>query len=347
MKTAGKDVRRYRRSRRFRPDVLDGPWVDRDLVFVWQRHEPFCVAGVEASAALDRPLVIFVPAPVQWEARQWGIRRPGWARLFEFVAERPALMAADVVACGSELVADVVSGFGVPADRILVTPSGVDVETFKPYPHRDETRRALGLEGRFVVGWSGSFRRFHGLELAVEAVAALHAAVPDVVLLLLGDGPQRPHVQALCRDLGVPAVFTGTVPHDEMPRYLSAMDVALLLKPSVGEFHYSPLKLWEYLACGVPVVAPCVGQPAALLTDGVDALLVEPDDVKAVAAAIARLADEPALRASLSAEGRRHVLDRRSWDLQLQRVQRAVEARGPRSNGSNSRKSSSTLPSIV
>jgi glycosyltransferase involved in cell wall biosynthesis len=308
---------------------------------VWQRHEVFCTAGVELSRDLGTPLVVSVPAPLEWEARQWGVHRPGWGGLFRRYGERPTLLAADLVACGSQLVADIVRDFGVDEDRLLVVPSGVDTELFSPDAPGDDVRRRLGLEDRFVVGWSGSFRSFHSIELAARAMADLGRDVKELTLLLVGDGPERPGIRSLCQELGVDVVFTGTVPYVDVPAYIRASDVALLLHGSSGPFHYSPLKLWEYLACGRPVVAPRVGQPAELLTDGVDALLVAPDDPIAVADAVRRLHAEPALRRSMGEEARRKAVEEASWTARVRTVDEALRDRSGAPSGRSTRPAAS------
>ena len=250
-KTAARDVLQWRLSRRFAIDP-QGPW--------WGPTSPSCGSATICSTPPGwswpgtsvSPSVLFVPAAKVWEAEQWGTTRPGWGRLLERRAERPALLGADLVACGSQPVVDQALRMGVPEDRVLLTPTGVDLDLFDEPPDPAPLRQRLDLEGRFVVGWVGSFRRFHAVEQAVEAAST----VPGAALLLVGDGPERARIERLARDLGVRAVFTGTVPHDELPAYLAAMDVAVVLAQRGEPFHYSPLKVAEYLAAGLPVVAP-------------------------------------------------------------------------------------------
>jgi glycosyltransferase involved in cell wall biosynthesis len=318
-KTAAKDARRWFRSRRFRIDP-DGPWRAADVRFVWQRHELFQVAGLELARALGRPSVLFVPAPLVWEAEQWGIRRPGWGRWLERVGEQQPLGHADLVACGSEMVAEWVRRLGARDDRIVITPTGVDLDLFAERPEPGPTRRRLGLEDRFVIGWVGSFRRFHALEQAVDIAARIDGAA----LLMVGDGPERAKVDQLARDRGVVAVFTGTVPFAELPAYRSAMDVALVLAERDDAFHYSPLKLAEYLAAGLPVIAPRVGQCTERLRDGVDALLVTPGDTRALGEAVEYLRDNPAERAAFGVRARAAAEARWSWDQQVRRILSAL-----------------------
>ena len=325
-KTAVKDLISWRTSRRFGVDA-DGPWRGTAVDFVWQRHELFQTAGLRLARSLDVPSVLFVPAAQVWEAERWGTARPGWGAWLERSGERPALLGATLVACGTDEVVEQVLRLGVPESRILLTPTGVDLDAFAEPPDPIPLRRGLWLDGRFVVGWVGSFRPFHAVEQAVEAAAT----VSGTSLLLVGDGPERARIERLAHGLGVPATFTGTVPHDELPGYLAAMDLAVLLAPRDAPFHYSPLKLAEYLAAGLPVVAPDIGQLAGRLTDGVDAIVVPPHDVSALRAALVRLRGDPEERARLGKAARAAAEAEWSWDRQVERVAEAVASTSARS----------------
>jgi len=323
VKTALKDVRQWRRARRFHVDAT--PWRDRGVQFVWQRHELFADAGITLARALGVPAVVFVPATHVWEAAQWGVRRPGWGRVLERTAEAAPLRRADLVACGTDVVAAEVRRLGVNADRIVVTPTGVDVDAFAGGDGRAATREALGLEDRFVVGWVGSFRRFHALDQLVAAARD----VPGCALLMVGDGPERPRVEALARAHGVCAVFTGTVPHADMARHLAAMDAAVVVAERDSVFHYSPLKLAEYLAAGLAVVVPRVPQLDARLHDGVDALVVAPGDASALRDALVALACDPGRRARLGAAARAAARANWSWDEAIRLIVARLPGSGP------------------
>ena len=314
VKTGLKDARQWRRSGQFRIDP--GPYRDHDVAFVWQRHELFQTAGVELARALGKPSVLFVPATLVWEAERWGVHRPGWRALVERAGESPALRGADVVCCGTELVAEQARRLGTDPDRILITPTGVDVDVFADLPDGAAIRGALGLTGRFVVGWVGSFRGLHALEQAIVAVEGME----DASLLFIGDGPERPRIEELARARGVHAVFTGTVAHPDLPAHLAAMDVALVLADSADLFHYSPLKLAEYLAAGRAVIVPTVPQLEARLTDGVDAVFVPPGDDAALARVLLVLHDDPAMRARIGAAAREAAIARWSWDHAIRQI---------------------------
>ncbi len=335
VKTGIKDARKALEARQFRTAGLEGPWRSEDVRFVWQRHDLFHDAGVTAARALERPLVVFTPSLIVQEAAGWGVRRPGWQGILERSAEAPLLRAADVVACGSVEIAEQVGRLGVPEERLLVTPNGVDPEMFSPERRGDEVRRRLGLVGRFVVGWVGSFRKFHGLDMALEAMKRIESEIPEATLLLVGDGLERAHVEDTVRDFGLRnVVMTGTVGYLEIPEYVAAMDVAVITDRGAGPFHYSPLKLREYMAAGKAVIAPRIGEMARWLADGEDAVLVESGDTEGLADAVQDLHGRPDLRARLGAAARRKIIEQATWDIQLLRIDDALQSAAPRARSS-------------
>jgi glycosyltransferase involved in cell wall biosynthesis len=325
MKTAIKDAREWRRARTFHA-AAQGPWGADDVDFVWQRHELFQTAGLDLSRTLGVPSVLFVPAPLVWQAEQWHVRRPGWSRFVEQHGEARVVTQADIVAAGSERVVEELIRLGVDERRIVITRTGFDPDLFSGDPDRHATRRRLGLDDDFVVGWVGSFRGFHGLDQLVAAVARMDEhAVAKASLLLVGDGPERAPVEAAAAARGVRVVSTGTVPQHELHALIAAMDVAVLLARPDAEFHYSPLKLAEYLASGVAVVAPRAGAIPAQLADGQDAVLFEPGDEAGLAAALARLRDRPEERSRLAAAAQTVAQQRFSWDHAVSQVLQAID----------------------
>ncbi len=319
LKTAVKDVREWGRARRFHVDA-HGPWTapDEQVEFVWQRHELFHTAGVELARTLDVPSVLFVPALHVWQAQQHGVKRPGWAARLEQHGEQPALLAATLVACGTGVVADQVVRLGVKPDQVLITPTGVNLDRFTPPQDGDEVRKRLGLDGKVVIGWAGSFRGFHVLEQLIAAAPR----TPETVLLLVGDGPERSRIETLAATAGVDAVFTGTVSPSELPRQLAAMDVGVVTA-NPRSFHYSPLKLAEYLAAGLPVVAPDVEPLASLLDPEGNAVLYPAGEVDGLRCALESLAVDAPRRQRLHA-GALATAPQWSWEEQVRRVRAAV-----------------------
>ena len=326
--TALKDVALYRRSLA-QPDFTDGPWVGADVRLMWRQHDLFAASGGRVFRRHDIPLVHYVHAPQVWEAERWGVRRPGWGRLIEQACERPQLLDADLVACVSEEVAAEIRRFGVPSRRILVSPMSVDATRFSPTVSGAEVRRRYGLDGRFVLGWTGSFRKFHGLDLAIEAFSNARRHAPDAVLLLVGDGQERSAVENQVADLGIAdsVVFTGSVSALAIPSYVAAMDAAFVVARAADSFHYSPLKLREYLMCGKPAILPYTGEMARRFHDGEDCLMYTPGSVAELAAAMRRLLEDRQAAARVALAGRK-VVEGDTWDARLAEALRAVGVEG-------------------
>ena len=319
--TAAKDLRSWLRMSQFDRSVRQTQ-AAVDPLFVWQHHDLFQRAGLTIARRHDRPLVLFVDAPVVWEAETWGVTRPGWGRLIERLGESPQFREADLVACVSDEVARATIARGAHPERVIITPCTADaVRSAKPSP---DARKKYGLEGQIVIGWVGSFRPFHGAEAIVRAAASLQEAAP-VALLMVGGGTTLESCRLLAADLGLRrAMFPGPVPHEQIPDYLSAMDVTVISNRGEPGFHYSPLKLKEYLAAGKAVVAPAVGEMARLLRSGHDALLYPTGDGAAMVNAIAHLVGSEADREAMGVQGRATYDQLFTMDRQLDMVSESL-----------------------
>src|SRR5262249_6955301 len=143
----------------------------------------------------------------------------------------------------------------VPSEQVVVMTNGVDHDTFNPAVSGAEVRRKHDLGDRLVIGFVGWFRKWHGLELLLEAYHAARLAERGARLVLVGEGPARPdHDSSVsAHGLGRDVVFTGPVDHLHIPAYVAAMDVAV--QPSAPEYA-CPMKIVEYMAMAKCVVAP-------------------------------------------------------------------------------------------
>lgn len=299
-----------------------------ELGLVIQYHELAADGGIRLARRHGCPAVLHLDAPIVWEAAKWGFERP-WGHILERWAESPVLRRADLVACVSDQVAEAAVALGVARSRTVVTPSCVDAELFQP-PSPDaraEARERLGIpDGSAVVGWSGQLRAFHGLDVTLHALATLVDG-PSVVLLVVGDGPQRNDLERLAADLGVAdrVFFVGAVGHATLPAVLAAVDIAVVTAPARQGFHYSPLKLREYMALELPVIVPEIDDVVGWVDDDV-ALVYQPGDATALARGIAALASDPERRRRLGAAGRAVVEASFTWDVNLARITDALAA---------------------
>ena len=305
--------RLLRAAREFAPD------------FVYERYAFGNTAGVRAARRLGLPLVLEVNSPMVLElARTRGLSFPRLARRVEGEVFRSATLVCAVTG----VLRDMLVEMGVRRERILVTPNGVDLERYVyPADARARARAALerGAERApgLVLGFVGFYRDWHRLDLVLEAMRAPELAAAQLVLV--GEGPVRGELERQARELGLEARvrFAGPRPHAEIPALLPAFDVALV--PAINAYA-SPLKLFEYLAAGLAVIAPDQPNLREVLVHQQDALLVQSSALEPLRGALVRLAADPALRARLGAAARAKVaaLDL-TWQGNARRVLAAVE----------------------
>jgi len=289
--------------------------------FIYQRYSRFNWAGVLLSLTSGLPLFLEFNGSEVWVSRHWDPIGQLWL-LARF--ERLNLRAADRVFVVSDVERRNLLGSGVEAERIVVNPNGVDTDQFYPGCGGRELRRALGIDGRVVVGFLGTFGPWHGAPALAEA-AALVRRSSNCHFLFIGDGDQKAFAEALMEKASGVAdwTFTGRIPHEEVRVYLDACDI--LSSPHVAatdgsDFFGSPTKLFEYMAMARPVVASRLGQIADVIEDGESGLLVAPGSPGELARAIDRLASDGALRERLGVAARRRVMERYTWRHNASRV---------------------------
>lgn len=281
-----------RAAAKFRPDAI------------YERYNLHLHAGRFVARALGVKLLLEVNAPLTDERAAYGNLR---LKRFAHWSDRRIWRGADYVLPVTDALADYVRAAGVPDERIVVVPNGVDLAMYPAGARRDAAKTRLGLDDRIVLGFVGFVRDWHGLPQVIDFVASR----PDlpIHLLIVGDGLDRARLEQRIAALGIEARarITGFVPRAEVPGYIAAFDVAL--QPAVTAWA-SPLKLFEYLAAGCAVLAPDARNIREVLTDGRNALLFDPASTDALVAALRRLCDDPALRARLGEAARALVVER-------------------------------------
>ena len=263
---------------RFGPDLLV------------ERLSLFAGGGTDLARRLGVPRLVEINAPVTAE-------RAGYQGIADVALgerlERRALEGAHAVAVSPPL-AEWARSRGVA--RVAVVPNGVDVERFAPDPERAAgVRRSLGLEGAQVVGFAGSLKPWHGVDVLLGAATHLADRRRRLRLLIVGDGPERARLEAVAAaTLPGRVRFAGAVPSAAMPAHLAAFDVATApyVMPEAGlGFYFSPLKVVEAMAAARVVVASRFGPIEDLLAGW--GHLVPPGDPAALAGALDAALDDP------------------------------------------------------
>jgi len=297
----------------------------RSFDLIYERYSLWSDAGAWLSLATGLPLVLEVNAPLIEEAQRY--RSLADVETASAI-ERTQLAAAAAVSVVSEALRQYVIARGAAAERVFVVPNGVDAQHFHPAVRGGSVRHAYNLHDRIVIGFVGRPRPWHDLETLLAAVARLREDDPRYHLLLVGEMPGDLAAQLQQYGLHDAATLTGAVAHDDVPRHIAAMDVAVSthLPSQEADFYFSPLKLFEYLACGAPVVAADIGQPSQIVRHGVTGFLYPPGDAAALAGCIQDLLRDPARARELAWQGAAEVLQRYTWDGNARQVLGWIQA---------------------
>ena len=303
-------LRLARAIRAFRPDVI------------YERYNLFLMGGLLAKRWFGIPVVLEVNAPVALERTSFGgLALPRLARW----SERSVWKGADRVLPVTEVLAQHIVATGVPRSRITVIANGVNEAHFAGAPTPEVAKTRLELSGRLVLGFTGFIRDWHSVDRVIRWMAS--SGVPaSVHLLVVGDGPARSELEHLAVEQALQArvTFTGVVPRERIPEYVSAFDIAL--QPAVVPYA-SPLKVFEYLALGKAIVAPRQPNIQEILVDGSNAILFDPADAHGLSRAIETLVNDDALRAELGVRAAQTIREKGlTWTENATRVSRLCEA---------------------
>ncbi|MBE9113267.1 glycosyltransferase family 4 protein [Nodosilinea sp. LEGE 07298] len=279
---------------------------------VYERYSLWSYGAMDFAQAQGIAALLEVNAPlIEEQAQHRGLIQHEAARR---VAERVFRRATTIIAVSDE-VKQYLTGW-VEGERMRVVPNGVNHRRFAGSPSSMPTSVTELRSSTFTVGFVGSLKPWHGLSHLVNAFDQLHQRVPEARLLIVGDGPERDtlEVQLVERQLQSVTRCTGAVPPDRIPDLLAEMDVAVAPYPASPDFYFSPLKVVEYMAAGLPVVVSDIGQLRHLVKNNVTGLRCPPGDENALALALERLWRSPDLRYALGRSARQHILAHHTWD---------------------------------
>ncbi len=299
----------------FRPDILHA-------------HSPVldALAGLIVARRRKLPLVYEIRAFWEDAAVGNGTGAEGsLAYRTTRALETWAVRRADGVAVICEGLRDDLIARGIDGGKIMVSPNGVDLTLFGAVPPRDDALAAtLGVDGRDVVGFIGSFYDYEGLDDLIAAMPALVAARPDARLLLVGGGPMADALaaQAAASPVADAIHFVGRVPHAEVERYYGMIDILAYPRKRMRLTDLvTPLKPLEAMAQGRMVAASDVGGHRELIRDGDTGTLFPPDDPPAIAAALAGMFDDRADWPSRRQRARAFVERDRNWSSNILRYE--------------------------
>jgi glycosyltransferase involved in cell wall biosynthesis len=210
-------------------------------------------------------------------------------------------------------VAEYLNNYVEAQGKVYVVPNGVDPDRFD---HRSKMLNPNFSPEDFVIGFVGTMKPWHDLQTLVDAFALFYEQEPQGRLLLIGDGPIKSQIEAQIKQRGCSDAvhFTGAVTSAEIPQLLASMDVAVAPYPLATNSYFSPLKVYEYMAAGLAVIASEVGQLQELIDDGINGLLCPQENSCVLAEKLQYLKANPELRLRLGQTARQQVIANHTWD---------------------------------
>ena len=289
-----RDVARILFTRRFAARVIETIRNEHPDCIL-ETHLALTVAGLTASKATDCPLVIDDLAPWWEEETEYGV---GFRRLARSVYDKVTTQARLLVAVSSEIRQSLID-IGHSPEKIALVSNAIDERALGSGGDGAAIRRKFKIpEDALVIVFTGSFQNFQRIDSLITSFAELQATTRPLHLLLVGDGNNRPLVEALVQKLGIAekVTFTGHVPYDTVAEHTAAGDIAAL--PAALDYG-NPMKLYDYMAQGKAMVAPDQSTVTDIVRHGESALLFEKGNVEAMTAALRRLIEDPDLRRTL------------------------------------------------
>ena len=302
--------------------------IEQERPDILHAHSPALNGLASIGPARKHELPLVYECRAFWEdaavdhgtSSAWGIRY----RLTRAMESRVFRQANAVTTICEGLRSDIVTR-GIDPNKVTVIPNAVDVDDFPFDKEPDEPlRNSLGLQGRIVLGFIGSFYAYEGLLLLLESMPKILQLYPEVILLLVGGGPDNDKIQTRIAQLGLDeaVVCTGRVPHDEVQSYYSLVDILVYprLPMRLTEL-VTPLKPLEAMAQGKLVVASDVGGHRELIRNGENGFLFKSGSTEALAAVVSKLLQSRQRWGDIHRSGRAFVENERSWKISVSRYQ--------------------------
>jgi glycosyltransferase involved in cell wall biosynthesis len=265
------------------------------------------------------------------EERPTSSNRNRRQRRFRFRLRRAMISRARGVVAVSQGIRDsLLRTYHLKPERVVVIPNGANTALFAPKGMK-ESRQELGLSpDGHVACFVGNMVGWQGVTVLLDAFSSVIRDLPGSTLVLVGEGPELPSLKGRARDLDVAESvrFAGRIPYDRVPTYICAANVCVA--PFLPVRKASPIKVFEYLACGIPVIVSDVDEVGEFVRSAGCGLVVKPGDPNALAESLRWFFAHPAEARRSGQLGRDVVVRERSWNDTARRLaQELAEATTP------------------
>lgn len=288
-----------------------------DFLFVDSPPPFLAVPGWIAAKLWNVPLIFNVADLWPDSVRDLGVMGDGFLMRMAFRLERWIYKHATVVTAVTEGIREsLLKSKGLPPEKVLFLPNGVDTRLFRPTPPDENLKKKLGLTGKKVILYAGN----HGYAGAVEQILYAAQALRDdssLHFLLVGEGPEKLKLIELAATLGLNNVtFHNEVPLSEVPAFVALSDMGVVtLRKSKVMAGARPAKAFVMMAGGKPIVMAAEGEAARLIQTAGSGVVVPPENHEQLASAIRTLFRHPDVAAQMGSNGRKYVVSNFQWSL--------------------------------
>lgn len=282
-----------------------------DLIYHFQAFFNYAIYNV--SKRTEIPIFMQLDGILQWVKFNWG------KTFFPDILKQTEILSwrgVDEYFTVSNVVKDQLNTYGIEKNKIHLITSKADTELFNPKVDGTLIKSKYHPDG-LLIGFVGTFGKWHGVEFLVECAKDIFNRIPNSKILMVGDGPLRGVIENYIsqNDLSDKVILTGLVDLNTVPNYIAACDI--LVSPCIpnekGEFINSPVKIFEYLSMGKPLVASDIGQQKEIINDNSNGLLFKTFDKSEFVDKIEFLAKDLELQNRLSVQARKDALEKYDW----------------------------------
>ena len=269
------------------------------------------------------PWILQVEALLYYEAKEErkALVLDGIAKKLELWSYRQC----DVIACVSATLKEIlVTEIGIDPHKIVLVPNGVDVEFLNPQLHQPKK-----VFSEFTIGFVGSLYSWAGLDLLLDAIAELKNAGYNFSLVIVGDGEMMSAWSQQAIDLGIEqqVKFIGRVSWQEVPQYIAGCDIGYSgqIQLQMGKMYLSPMKLYEYMSMGKPVVASAFEDAQRLIEEGQTGFLYPPGDKQALKQSLIAAYEARQQLPAMGKQARQQIEREHSWANRVQHLLEGAE----------------------
>ncbi|MFI5305355.1 MAG: glycosyltransferase family 4 protein [Nitrospiria bacterium] len=300
---------------------------DRLFSFIYQRYSLNNFSGLALANHYHVPFVLEFNGSEIWVNKNWGC--PLKYELLSEKIEWLNLKGADLIVVVSQVLKNDLTSRGIQENKILANPNGVDTDRYSPMVDGSRIREKFCFKEKIVIGFIGTFGKWHGAEVLTEAYGKLLEQFPEysakTMLFMIGDGVSMPLVKRNIARHKITdnVILAGLIAQEEGPKYLAACDI--LASPHVPNsdgtpFFGSPTKLFEYMAMGKGIVASDLDQIGEILKHDHTAWMVKPGDAESLMLGLKTLVDDEQTRKRLGMAARQEVVVKYTWKEHTRKI---------------------------